>query len=283
MKKLIALMCILCTLLLCACSNEEITEETTEVITTVEETTTTSIPTATVTFPEGFTLVQFAKRLQKNGVCQAEDFIRIANDKDYVQSLGYSFTSYIPGSDRAFLLEGYLYPDTYEFYLNTSPEIVLGKILDHTEKKLKEEYYTRAKEKGYTLDEIITMASIIQEEAFSHESMKLISSVLHNRIVSPDYGKLQCDVTINYVEDYILESPYLTGDTDKFRELYNTYKCKGLPEGPISCPGSAAIEAALYPEKTDYFYFVTDSDKNYYFNHSYEKHRQKCKEIGLIG
>lgn len=284
MKKIIPLLCLICSfiLVLCACSKEDIKGDTTEYSATTEQTTTAS-NTAKVTFPEGFTAVQIAERLEENGVCKASDFINLINNEEYILSLGYSFTSFISGAERAFLLEGYIFPDTYEFYKNDSAENVLKKILKNTSAKLKGDYSIRAEELGYTLDEIITMASIIQEEAYTHESMKLISSVLHNRINSPDYGKLQCDVTIHYVNDYITNSPYLFGDMEKYKELYNTYKCTGLPEGPICCPGIEAIEAALYPEDTNYFYFVTDEDWNYYFNESYDKHREKCKEIGLIG
>lgn len=278
MKKTAVLILILCALFLFGCGKNDTGTGTTA----PPPTTTTGIPTATVTFPEGFTAVQIAERLEENSVCSASDFLNLVNNEDFILSLGYTFTEFVPDAERAFLLEGYIFPDTYEFYLNDSAENVLKKILRNTSAKLTGEYTLRAQELGYTLDEIITMASIIQEEAYTDESMRLISSVLHNRINSPDYGKLQCDVTIHYVNDYITDSPYLTGDTEKYRELYNTYKCQGLPEGAICCPGVAAIEAALYPEESNYYYFVTDKDWNYYFNESYSKHLEKCKEIGLI-
>lgn len=280
MKRLLAAFCVLCTLLLCACSKEVIKNEIKEYLPTTEPTT--PIPTATVTFPEGFTAVQIAERLEENSVCSAKEFLDLVNNEEFILSLGYTFTSFVPEADRAFILEGYIFPDTYEFYLNDSAENVLKKILKNTASKLTGAYTVRAQELGYTLDEIVTMASIIQEEAYTDESMKLISSVLHNRIVSPDYGRLQCDVTIHYINDYVTDSPYLSADTEKYKELYNTYKCDGLPEGPICCPGIKAIEAALYPEESNYFYFVTDKDWNYYFNETYEKHREKCRELGLF-
>ncbi len=279
MKKITAILLVICTLFLFGCAKNETGTSTTA---SPPTTTTTGIPTATVTFPEGFTAVQIAERLQENSVCSASDFLSLVNNEDFILSLDYTFTSFVPEADRAFLLEGYIFPDTYEFYLNDSAENVLKKILRNTSAKLTGEYTLRAQKLGYTLDEIITMASIIQEEAYTNESMHLISSVLHNRINSPDYGKLQCDVTIHYVNDYILNSPYLFGDMEKYKELYNTYKCTGLPEGPICCPGIDAIEAALYPEESNYYYFVTDKDWNYYFNESYSKHLEKCREIGLI-
>lgn len=280
MKRLLIILCLICTLLLCACSKEDIKEEIKEII--PDAITTTAIPTATVTFPEGFTAVQIAQRLEENSVCSASEFLNLVNDKEFITSLGYTFASFVPDSDRAFVLEGYIFPDTYEFYLGDSAENVLKKILVNTSSKLKGAYTVRAEELGYTLDEIVTMASIIQEEAYTDESMKLISSVLHNRLKSPDFPKLQCDVTVHYLNDYVLESPYLTGDTEKYKELYNAYKCTGLPEGPICCPGIKAIEAALYPEETDYYYFFTDKDRNYYFNETYSAHVKEARELGVI-
>ncbi|MBR5437821.1 MAG: endolytic transglycosylase MltG [Clostridia bacterium] len=294
MKKLLVIILALCAFILCSCGAEDITQKN-----ETSAAATTGIPTATVTFPEGFTVVQIAERLEEKGICKAADFIRLTNDKDYVLSLGYTFTDFIPDSDRAFLLEGYIFPDTYEFYLNDSAENVLKKILRNTSEKLTDEYALRAQELGYTLDEIISLASVIQEEAFTRDSMHLISSVLYNRINSPSYGKLQCDVSIVYLEDYVLKSPYLRmlieekkgreitdeellAETDKYRSLYNTYKCTGIPEGPICCPGAAAIEAALYPEESSYYYFVTDKNQNYYFNETWDGHKAKCKELGLM-
>ncbi|MBQ9913226.1 MAG: endolytic transglycosylase MltG [Clostridia bacterium] len=295
MKKIAAALLILCILLLSACGKNETGTGTTAPPPT--ETTTTGIPTATVTFPEGFNVVQIAERLEENGVCSAQDFIALTNDADYVSSLGYAFTDFIPDSQRAFLLEGYLFPDTYEFYLNDSPENVLKKILRNTSAKLTGEYSLRAQELGYTLDEIISLAAIIQEESYSEESMKLISSVLYNRLKSGT--KLECDVTIKYLENYVVKSPYLKklieeengreiteeellAETDKYRALYNVFKCPAIPEGPITCPGKAAIEAALYPAESDYFFFVTDEEKNFYFNETWEGHVKKCKELGLM-
>lgn len=281
LKKTLSVIClaVLCLTLLCACAAEDIKNEIRDVVAPTEPTT--ARPTATVTFPEGYTLVQIAEKLEESGVCQASDFVALTNNKEYIMSLGYTFLDTLFEKDRAFYLEGYVFPDTYEFYLGDTAENVLSKILKNTAVKFTAEYETRAAELGYTFDEIITLASIIQEEAYTSESMTLISSVLHNRINSSDYGKLQCDVTINYVNDYITASPYLTGDTEKYKELYNTYKCDGVPQGPICCPGTDAVEAALYPDETDYYFFVTDSEWNYYFSETYAQHKAKCNEIGL--
>ena len=271
---------IICLLLLTACHKNEAPTVTTD----PADTSVTESLTVTVTFPEGFTVVQIAERLQENKVCDASEFIALTNNIDYIQTLGYTFTDLITnGSDRAFYLEGYIFPDTYEFYKGESPERALRRFLDNTELKLTAEYRQRAEELGYTLDEIITLASVVQEESYTNDSVKNVASVLHNRLSSPSFPKLQCDVTIHYINDYVTDSKYLSGDRSVFAERYNTYKCEGLPVGPISNPGLAAIEAALYPAETNYFYFVTDSEWNYYYASTYEEHKVNCKKAGLEG
>lgn len=240
--------------------------------------------TVTVTLPEGYTAVQIAEKLEENKVCSASEFIALTNNYEYIQTLGYSFTELIENPDeRAFYLEGYIFPDTYEFYKNESAERALRRFLDNTERKLTAGYRQRAEDLGYTLDEIITLASIVQEESYSHDSMKNVASVLHNRLSSPNFSRLQCDVTKNYIKNAIENSPYLTGDTSAFSETYNTYECSGLPAGPITNPGLAAIEAALYPAETDYYYFVTDKDWNYYYAETYAEHKVNCNKVGLVG
>lgn len=280
MKKAGIVICLLlCLTILCACGgNINPTEETTTEITTTED------PTVRVTFPEGFTAVQIAERLEENGVCSAKDFLELITDDEYLSTLTYRFISGIENPEnRPFNLEGYIFPDTYDFYKGESAEKALSRFLKNTEAKLTDEYYQRAEELGYTMDEIIALAAIVQEEATTAVEMGKVSSVVHNRIVSPGYGKIQCDVTIHYINDYVSDSPYLEGDTEKYKELYNTYKCVGLPEGAITNPGLDAIEAALYPEDTNYFFFVTDEDWNYYYAETYAEHKKNCAAVGLVG
>ena len=241
------------------------------------------IPTVQVTFPEGLTLVQIAEKLEENEVCSASLFIDLTNNTEYIQSLPYSFIEGIENKDkRPFILEGYIFPDTYEFYCGESAEKALSRFLDNTEKKLTAEYTQRAKDLGYTIDEIITLASIVQEESYTHDSVKNVASVLHNRLSSPSFPRLQCDVTIHYINDYVTGSEYISSAVD-FAESYNTYKCDGLPVGAICNPGLAAIEAALYPAETDYYYFVTDKDWNYYYASTYAEHKKNCNAVGLVG
>lgn len=242
---------------------------------------TTADPTVRVTFPEGLTAVEIAQKLEDAGVCSAADFMAKVCDLAAVQNAYPVLSSIKNASDRAFALEGYVFPDTYDFYRGEDAAAALSRFLGNMQRKWTDEMTARAAELGYTPDEILTIASIIQEEAGDPKEMDKVSSVLHNRLTSPDYGKLQCDVTIHYINERVTDSPYLTGDTARFAELYNTYKCLGLPAGPICCPGMDAIQAALYPAQTDYFFFVTDADMNYYYAATWAEHQENCRICGI--
>ncbi len=237
-------------------------------------------PTVTVTFPEGYTVLEIAEKLEENDVCSAEDFMRAAQSTELAQQFGL-LSEMENTENRAFLLEGYVFPDTYEFFRGESAETAMSRFLKNTKLKLTDEMKERAKELGFTLDEIISLASVVQAEAGDVKEMAKVSSVLHNRINSPDYGYLQCDVTINYVNENILSSNLISGDKTRFSEYYNTYKVRGVPVGAICNPGLDAINAALYPEETDYFFFVTDADWNYYYASTYEEHLKNCKICGI--
>ena len=280
MKKLsVIFLALLLTALLCACAGRSPVPAT--------DTNASADPTilhsddltVRVTFPEGWTIIEIAQRLEENGVCSAEEFIALTTDEEYLSTLDYKFLTGIETDKIAYYLEGFIFPDTYDFYKGESPEKALSRFLKNTDKRITEEHIKRAEELGYTMTEIIALASIIQEEASNPKEMPYVSSVLHNRLNNPSYGKLQCDVTIHYVNDRITDSPYLEGDTSVYAPLYNTYKCNGLPAGPICNPGLAAIEAALYPAETDYYFFFTDADWNYYYNNDYNTHQKMYNEI----
>ena len=238
--------------------------------------------TVRVTFPEGLTAVEIAEKLEANRVCSAADFLKAVNDFPAVQAKYAVLSSLTQPENRAFALEGYVFPDTYDFFIGEDASAALSRFLSNMDRKWTDEMTAQAETLGYTPDEILTIASIIQEEAGDPKEMGKVSSVLHNRLTSPDYGKLQCDVTIHYVNDRVTDSPYLTGDTARFAELYNTYKCSGLPAGPICCPGMDAINAALHPEETDHYYFVTDPEMNYYYASTWAEHQENCRICGLL-
>ena len=167
--------------------------------------------TVSVTVPEGYTFMQIANLLEQKGVCSAKDFY------DAAQSYKVKSFTIPESSNRVFKLEGYLYPDTYEFYKQDKPTNVIIKMLNNY-----------AAKSGMPSDDTLILASIIEREVRSQSHMAMVSSVLHNRL---DAGMpLQSDATREYINDYVTGNSLLS-DTSKYAALYNTYKCDGLPAG----------------------------------------------------
>ena len=230
-----------------------------------------------VTFPEGFNVEQIAKRLEENNVCKAEDFIKAVNtaplDNKYVKALDNV-------SDRAYRLEGYLFPDTYQFYLNEDPVTVVKKFLNEGfGARITAEIIAKADELGFTVDQMMTLASIIQKEALT-EDMKMISGVFQNRLKSKDLRRLQSDPTFWYPyanaeavpPDKIAELSQPGKYGDKIGGKYNTYEVEGLPIGPICNPGLDAIRAVINPKNSNYLYFVVDINGKPYYAATYSQH-----------
>lgn len=234
----------------------------------------------TVTFPEGYTVMQIAELLAKNGVCSKTEFLEQCNKP--VDSIDIK-----NDGERVFLLEGYVFPDTYEFYLNSTPDEVLERFIENFNNKFTEDMRKRAADLGYSVDEIITLASIIQKECDEDIAECVnVSSVFHNRLNSSRNSYLGSDVTYFYLKNM---ADYLGGaDSKKFDSFltnyytYTNYR-KGLPVGAICNPGFKAITAALYPANTDYFYFLTDkTGKNFYYAKTIEEHNQNGKKAGIL-
>lgn len=207
------------------------------------------------TIPEGYTINKIAKKLENEEVITQEEFFKAVNDGVY----DYKFLSEIP-MDRQSKLEGYLFPDTYYFRNGTTGEEIVSKLLSRFDDIYTDGYILAAKEKGYTMDQIITLASIIEKEAKLDEERPRIAGVMYNRL--EQNMPLQMDSTVNYA--FELRDGLNSGRDEKvvsskdtqIKSDYNTYQNVGLPVGPICNPGKAAIEAALFPEHNDYLYFV---------------------------
>ena len=231
--------------------------------------------TAVITIPEGYTLARIGMMLEDKKICTAADFIAASQNGDFSEFSLIAAQQQNP--NRCFKLEGYLYPDTYEIYTSETPDAIIRRMLANTEKKLDADIRDKIQSSGYTIDEIITLASIIEKEAYGHSEMPNISSVLNNRLnISM---KLQCDVTINYVEGAI--KPFITGDTNRYNSYYNTYKCSALPAGAICNPSLDAIKAALSPADTKYFYFAADANKKYYYAETWDEHIDNLQKAGI--
>ena len=229
-----------------------------------------------VTIPEGYSVAQVFELLVNKGVCVSIDVLFAAAEEiDY--STYKCIAEQLPKENRCFILEGYLYPDTYEFYGNSDPADVIKKIVANSDKKFTEEYYTRAEELGYSFDEILTIASIIEKETGKDSERAKIASVLYNRL---NKGmRLECDCTRNYIERYV--KPYISVDRNRYSEYYNTYKCKALPEGPITNVGKKAIQAALNPAETDYLFFCSDNEGEYHYFKTYEEQKDFLNSIKI--
>lgn len=249
--------------------------------------------TVTVMIPEGYNAQQIGQLLEENLVCRADDF-----EKYYRSKLEkYDFEEQITVTEnRFYALEGYLFPDTYEFYviddLPDKPSMdtsqyakqAAEKMYSNFQNKITKKMYARAKDLGMTFDEVVTLASIIQKEGTNEENMANISSVFHNRLENMyEYPHLQSDTTDNYIEDVI--RPNIPSSSLALYEnvitAYDTYTCEGLPAGPICSPGLEAINAALYPAETDYYYFLSSSDGVFYYASTVEKHEQNIIDAAL--
>lgn len=224
----------------------------------------TSRETVRVTIPEGYEVKQIIELLVKKGVCEEDEL------KDALKNEDFEF-DFLKGLEKGSLtrLEGYLYPDTYEFYVADKPANVIKKLLNNFNNKYTESMAKRAKELGMSTHELITLASIIEREATSSDR-ELISSVFHNRLDSKTYPYLESCATVQYILGE-RKARITIADTE-IESPYNTYENKGLPPGPIASPGLASIEAALYPADTDYLFFAVSEEGKHSFSKTYDEH-----------
>lgn len=216
-----------------------------------------------VTIPEGYNLKQIAKKLSNSNIVNEDEFIKKANDISLFNK-DYKFLN----EKNMNSLEGFLFPDTYEFPLGEDEEVIIRMMLNRFDNIFKEEYYDILKEKKLSLNKLITMASIVEREAKKDEERPIISAVFYNRL---DINmKLQSCATVQYLLPKI--KPRLLNKDLEIESPYNTYKYKGLPPGPISCPGEKSIKAALYPSDVDYLFFVAKSDGSHTFTKTLRAH-----------
>ncbi len=239
-------------------------------------------PTKDIMIPEGKTVIETVETLASQGYIDQGKFLKIAQMK----LTQYKFLENLEVSDsRKFPLEGYLYPDTYKMDEGWTEEQLILRMLDEFDRNFPQSYYDRAEELGMTIDEVITLASLIEMEALYPTDLKKISSVFHNRLKSKEYPTLQSDATVQYARIYEglgRTSSVLYKDLE-IDSPYNTYKINGLPPGPICSPRKDAIEAALYPEKTDYYFFFATPDGTNIYNKTYEGHQKDQQKYGVSG
>lgn len=256
-----------------------------------------------VTFPEGYTCAQIFQLLEDKGVCTVIDMEQFMEDYDPEAGTmdDYWFLEGVTWGSK-YCLEGYMAPDTYEFYTNDDPERIVIKFLDefddrftdimkedfediqyrHMEALYKEGYSSQyIEENKLTVHDVLTIASIVQRETGSSSESFDIASVFYNRLAAGEM--LGSDATVYYaIGDYFSSKDELTASDINTDSPYNTRKNRGLPPGPICNPGTYALYAALDPNDTNYMYFVYDSEaQEHLFSATLAEHEQKVQELGL--
>lgn len=217
-----------------------------------------------VTVPEGYNLFQIAKLLSQKQLVDEEKFVQRAFDPELISSLDVEGVS----------LEGYLYPDTYYFRWGMDEEGILKTMVNKFYTVYNSKFKEVATKRGLGKREALILASLIEKETSVSQERPLISAVFHNRLKKGMY--LECDPTVIYglIRKFGEFKGNITREDLGTKTPYNTYLIRGLPPGPISNPGEAAIHAALYPAETNYLYFVSMNDGTHYFSRSLREHNR---------
>ncbi|CAI6015264.1 endolytic transglycosylase MltG [Cohnella sp. JJ-181] len=249
-----------------------------EIVAKLNNGSTVAAATVRFTIPEGFTVVQIADRLAKEGIVDKDKFMNAVRNP--VQIANSTWTKQIPeDKDLRYPIEGYLFPETYEMKKGSTESDIIDRMLAELDRKLgtlPEDWQSVLEERGWTLHELLTAASLVEREVVVDEERPIVAGVILNRL--DQKMPLQIDATIQYLLDKQKEK--LTNDDLKVDSPYNTYLTKGLPPGPISSPSLKSIEAVLYPADTDYLYYVTKKDgtNTHLFAETYKQHQKNIRD-----
>lgn len=256
-----------------------------EIIKTLSNSKNQKINTIKITFREGLNINAIAKKVEEETGITEKEFVEKVSDKEYLKKIQQNYwflTNDIYNEQIYYPLEGYLFPDTYYFEEKTiSTEKIIEKMLDNMKEKL-EKHKASIQAKELTIHQILTLSSLIEQEAVTSDDRALVASVFYNRLKSNI--SLGSDVTTYYAARKNLTESLTQQELDDCNG-YNT-RCKtmkGLPVGPISNPGLSSIEAALNPATSDYYYFVADSSKKVYFNKTLTEHNQTVAKLKREG
>ena len=220
-----------------------------------------------ITIPEGYNLKQVASIIAKAKLGTKEDFLKAATDSSFVHKQGINAETF----------EGYLFPETYHFPKDITPEKMIAAMVERFRLIFNPEWKKRAKDLNLSIHQMVTLASIIEKETGVSFERPVISSVFHNRLKKR--MRLESDPTVIYGLknfDGNITRKHLTTQTP-----YNTYTIKGLPPGPIANPGIKAIEAAIYPADTDFLYFVSKKDRTHKFSTNVKDHNKAVRRYQL--
>lgn len=220
-----------------------------------------------ITVPEGYSLRQTAALMGEKGFSSKESFLKAATDAARIRPLGV----------EAETLEGYLFPDTYHFPKGVTAKDIVHAMVDRFQAVFTPLWKARAAEMGMTIHQVVTLASIIEKETGAAFERPLISSVFHNRLKRG--MRLASDPTVIYgIENF--DGNLTRRDLETWTP-YNTYRITGLPPGPIASPGAESLQAALYPEPTDYLYFVSKKDNTHQFSTNLKDHNRAVRKYQL--
>ncbi len=231
-----------------------------------------AMSTVTLTFAEGATVDRILTALTDAGVGNYARYVEVINtypfEYDWLPTMQ---------KNRVYRLEGYLYPDTYEFYQNAKEETVIAKFLANFDRKFDADYRAMCRKKGMSVDEAVTMASVIQAEVKYVQEYPLVSSVLHNRTRAG--RRWESDATVRYAVSQNEALRPVTPQDLKTEHPYNTYLHAGYPPSAICNPGREAMAYALCPRETNYFYFVSAPNGKTLFAENYATHLQNIEKV----
>lgn len=239
-----------------------------------------------ITIPEGYTVDEIIDLMLSYGIGGSkEEYVDVINNGKF----DYWFVKELEDSGwsqhRYYRLEGYLFPDTYEFYIKSSAYTVVNKLLARFDQVYVDDYKTQAEKLGLTTDQVVILASLIEKEAGNAADYRNVSSVFHNRLRNPTtYPYLDSDATIMYaIQHDTGERPKTLENTD-YASPYNTYKNKGYPPGPIANPSASALRFAISPAETRYYYFYSGRGGYTYFAATYAEHQRNIEmaKSGII-
>lgn len=232
----------------------------------------------TIVIPEGYTVDEIIDLFLSEGMGTKEGFVDAIENGEYDYEFIKMLDAQPKNPNRRYRLEGYLFPDTYYFYSDWEETQIINKLLDGFDAKLTQDFYDFVKRSKYTLDQYITIASIIQREAYLTSDMEYVSSVIHNRLNDPKtYPKLECDSTVLYALGR--HKVDITAQDLELDNPYNTYVYDGLTPGPICNPGWSSIFTALNPAQSDYYYFVSRAGGEMLYGRTLAEHRKNVETV----
>ncbi len=250
--------------------------------------------TTRVTFPEGSTAISIANKMEEAGLCSAEEFLQVANEGDFSQ---FEFWASVPTEEEApnrfMKCEGYLFPETYDFYNDDTVYNYVATFYAEFDKYVTPELLAELDAKEMTLQELVVLASIVQEEAGNEEDEK-VAAIFLNRLADNSPLTLLQSNTSSYIQNpednnyvYNWIAPYYGGwdlIPENMRIAYDTYATQGLPPGPISNPGYEAILATMNPDPSmeGYYYFVTDLTGVYYYGRTLAEHNANVDKAWAV-